>query len=184
MEKNDRKELPGADSGKSIGWQINPKPENWYDIARICINGHIISTQVKSSPHIKQRFCDKCGAATITKCQHCHLIIKGTYHSGSSISSWAKPSFCPNCGKPYPWTELALKAARELTDTLKNLTTKEREALKKSLNDIVRDTPQTPVAANRFKKIMAKAGQVTAGAVRDIVVDIASEAAKKIIWPS
>ena len=96
------------------------------------------------------------------------------------------PSFCPDCGKPYPWTEAKLKAAKELADELDNLSLEECELLKKSLDDIIvmEDTPQTPVAATRFKKLVAKAGQVAAQGFRDILVDIASETAKKLIWPS
>jgi len=93
------------------------------------------------------------------------------------------PSFCPDCGKPYPWTEAKLKAAQELSDELDNLSSEERNLLKKSLDDIVRDTPQTTVAATRFKKLVAKAGKVAADGFRDILVDVLSEAAKKIIWP-
>ncbi len=94
------------------------------------------------------------------------------------------PIFCPDCGKPYPWTEAKLKAAQELADGLDNLSKEERDILKKSLDDIVRDTPQTVVAATRFKKIVAKAGKVAADGFRDILVDVLSEAAKKVIWPN
>jgi len=94
------------------------------------------------------------------------------------------PSCCPDCGKPYPWTEAKLKAARELADELDNLSPEERDLLKKSLDDIMLDTPQTIVAATRFKKIAAKAaktGKATVKELRKLVVDIASETAKKII---
>ena len=94
------------------------------------------------------------------------------------------PIFCPDCGKPYPWTEAKLKAAKELTDLLEELEPEEREILKKSFNDIVRDTPQTTVAATRFKRLAAKAGKVAADGLKDILVDIASETAKKLIWSS
>jgi len=94
------------------------------------------------------------------------------------------PIFCPDCGKPYPWTEAKLKAAQELSDELDNLSPEEREMLKKSLNDIVRDTPQTTVAATRFKRLVAKAGKAAAGGFWDILKDVLSETAKKIIWPS
>ena len=77
-----------------------------------------------------------------------------------------------------------LKAARDLSDELDNLTPDERDLLKKSLDDIVRDTPQTTVSALRFKKLAAKAGSIAASALKDILVDIASEAAKKVIWPT
>jgi len=91
------------------------------------------------------------------------------------------PSFCPDCGKPYPWTEAKLKAARELTDLLEGLSTEECEILKKGFDDIMLDTPQTTVAATRFKKIAAKVGKIAAKQLRKLAVDIASETAKKII---
>ncbi|MFC1933668.1 DUF2321 domain-containing protein [Chloroflexota bacterium] len=93
------------------------------------------------------------------------------------------PSFCPDCGKPYPWTEAKIKAAQELADELDELTSEERELLKKSIDDIIRDTPQTTVAVNRFKRLVAKAGKPAADAFRDILVDIVSETIKKSIWP-
>lgn len=91
------------------------------------------------------------------------------------------PIFCPDCGKPYPWTEAKLKAARELTDLLENLSLKERDILKKTFDDIIRDTPQTAVAATKFKRLAAKVGKVAAEQLRQLIVDIASETAKKII---
>ena len=91
------------------------------------------------------------------------------------------PTYCPDCGKPYPWTEAKLKAARELTDLLEDLSTEEREILKKSFDDIMLDTPQTTVAATQFKRLAAKVGKIAAEQLRELVVDIASETAKKII---
>jgi len=159
---------------------------NWYDTAQICTNGHIITDTFITNPEESQKYCNKCGAPTITNCQNCKSPIRGFYHiSGVIYSSDLKlPSFCHECGKPYLWTEARLKAAKDLSDEIENLTPEERETLKKSLDDIVRDTPQTTVASTRFKKIAAKAGAVAASALKDILVDIASEAAKKVIWPS
>ena len=158
--------------------------ENKYDVAQICINGHVINPSYSSFPQFNQKFCDTCGAPTIINCGYCNTTIRGRYHGHITIAEFKPPSFCHECGKPYPWTESKLKAAKELSDEFENLTPEERETLKKSLDDIVRDTPQTPVASTRFKKIVAKAGKVAADGLRDILVDIASEAAKKIIWPS
>lgn len=62
------------------------------------------------------------------------------------------------------------------------LSKEERQELAGSLEDLVRDVPRTQVAAARFKRLATKAGAQTAGALRDILVDIASETATKAIW--
>jgi hypothetical protein len=181
----------------------------WYDEAQICLNGHIVNLMSISRPEHNRKFCERCGAPTITKCQYCNAPINGFCHEGPITKLTADefdidgmieeianpppniihdydslPSFCPECGKTYPWTEAKLKAAKELSNEFENLSSEERKILKKSLDDIIRDTPQTPVSATRFKKIVAKAGKAAADSLKDILVDIASEAAKKMIWPS
>ena len=158
--------------------------DSWYDTAQICTNGHVITTQLIFNPDHSMRYCDRCGASTITNCQNCNANIRGFYHtrtSGSEISK--RPSFCHECGRPYPWIEAKLKAAQELSDELDNLSPEERNLLKRSLDDIVRETPQTTVAVTRFKKLVAKAGPVAADGFRKILVDVLSEAVKKAIWP-
>jgi hypothetical protein len=172
------------DSGRTSGGgaDVNTsRHEDWYDTAQICTNGHVINEQLVSSPHINKKFCDKCGAPTITTCQYCNATIKGAYHTRTTTSSYARKSFCPDCGKPYLWTEAKLKAAKELADELNKLSLEEREMLKKSIDDIIRDTPQTPVAATRVKKLIVKAGKPAAEAFRKLFIDVASETAKKII---
>lgn len=180
--------------------------DNWYDTAQICTNGHIINWMSIDKPGDNRRFCDKCGAQTITNCQYCNAMIKGYYHT----IEWTKkdvikafqealnpppktllynlgltlPSFCPDCGKIYPWTEAKLKAAQELSDELESLSPEECDLLKKSIDDIVRETPQTTVAVSRFKRLVAKAGPVAADMYREILLPLLSEAVKKSIWPS
>lgn len=158
-----------------------------YDIAQICCNGHVITSTYHSSPQLGRKFCDKCGAHTITQCQYCSTQIRGYYHVPGYISSsllYDLPAFCPECGKPYPWTESKLKAAQEFSEEIENLDEEERSLLKSSLDDIIRDTTRTTVAAYRFKGIVAKSGQVAAEGFKNILIGIVSETVKKIIWPS
>lgn len=156
-----------------------------YDVAQVCLNGHMVNDSVGRSPEFNQKFCDTCGAETITKCPSCGNNIQGRYHGSGLVivSSFEAKAFCHNCGKPFPWTEAKIKAAKELSQEIEGLSAEERQQLEKSIDDIVRETPGTPLAATRFKKILSKAGKATAGAFRDILVDITSEAAKKMIWP-
>ena len=162
--------------------------DSFYEVAQICMNGHVITPSLKMHPIYSQKYCSQCGALTITTCPKCNKEIRGGYYTSLSIrnyeGSYKKPNVCHNCGTPYPWMASKLKAARDLSDELENLTPDERDLLKKSLDDIVRDTPQTTVSALRFKKIATKAGLIAASALKDILVDIASEAAKKVIWPT
>lgn len=164
--------------------------DSWYDTAQICINGHVINIQSVYCPEHNKKFCEKCGAPTITKCQNCNATVRGFFHEAGmgdlvyDYTDLVRPSFCPNCGKPYPWTEAKLKDAKELTDKLENLSLEEREVLKKSLDDIVQDTPQTNVAIDKFKKLIAKAGPVAVESLKIILFSIMSEATKRQIWPS
>ena len=158
--------------------------DSWYDTAQICTNGHIINILAKSNPINNEKFCHECGAPTITNCQDCGATIRGYYHTHGIPFGYNRPAFCYKCGKPYLWTEAGIQAARDLSDTLENLTDEEREELKENLDDIVRDTPQARVAAMQFKRMVAKAGKVAAAEFKDILVDIVSEAIKKVIWPA
>ena len=80
-------------------------------------------------------------------------------------------------GSPRVLDQLA--AAKELAQKMEGLTEEERELLARSLDNLVRDTPQIPVAATRVKRMLTKAGGAALQAFRDILVDIASETAKK-----
>ncbi len=161
--------------------------DSWYDTAQICLNGHSINSMAVSSPERNQNFCKECGQKTITDCPFCKTSIPGQYHdtgSGFAFYRFQIPKFCHNCGKPYPWTESAIEAAKEYADDLENLTLEQREKLKKSINDLVQDTPKTELAASKFKQLVTKAGGSTADIFQKVLVNIISETAKKLIWPS
>ena len=155
-----------------------------YDTAQICKNGHLITRSAESDETFREDFCRKCGAKTITACEQCGQKIRGRLHGAMpSAHPELVAKFCFKCGAPYPWTAKAISATRELLAE-SALSAPEQELMSKSLDDIVRDTPATQVAAARFKKFLPKAGKEIAEGVRSLVVDIASEAAKKILWPS
>ncbi len=159
--------------------------DDWYDTAQICMNGHVITEYATSSPAAKEDYCHRCGQPTITECKKCNSQIRGYRHiSGIGYISTkppVAPNFCYRCGQAYPWAEAKLNTAKELADELQELSNEDKHTLKESLDDIVKDTPATEVAAMRFKRILAKVGRDAAKALKDLVVDIASEAAKKVI---
>ncbi|MCK6463163.1 MAG: DUF2321 domain-containing protein [Candidatus Pacebacteria bacterium] len=152
-----------------------------YDVAQICQNGHVVNSGFTDYPQHNQSFCQHCGSATITKCPDCNASIRG-YYRGTMTLGYSAPSFCINCGHPYPWTTAKLQAAHELAQEIENISDEDRIVLQKSIDELVKDSPSTPVAATRFKKIMVKVGQTTAGMFREILVDVLSEAAKKALF--
>ena len=157
--------------------------EGYYDVMQVCENGHQITSLARSAPELTERYCRRCGAKTITACPKCNRNVRGYSEGYMSTTGLPVPAFCHACGQPYPWTEKKLAAARELAEEIEGLNLEEVETLKGSLDDLIRETPKTPVAAVRFRKLLAKAGAHTAQTFRDILVDIVSEAAKKAIWP-
>jgi hypothetical protein len=156
-----------------------------YDNAQVCVNGHVISQFATSRPQHNKNFCDKCGAQTTRTCAKCSKEIQGYYHTPGfhSLAKDEPPAFCHSCGAAYPWTEQRLATAQQFADEEAQFSAEERQQFQQSLNELVRQT-NSPLATSRFKKLLAKSGKVVSDGLRDILVDVLSEAVKKTIWPS
>lgn len=151
-----------------------------YDVAQICGNGHVANSFTKQSPQFNQTFCQTCGAATMTTCPGCQAPIRGGY--GGDWRQCEAPKFCINCGEPFPWTSLRIRAANDLAKELESIDDQDRSVLEESIGELIKETPSTQAAALKFKKVMAKVGTSTAYMFRDILTDVLSETAKKILW--
>jgi hypothetical protein len=158
--------------------------DSYYDTAQICLNGHVVTSMANSYPQHCQKYCDKCGAETITACLECNVAIRGYYHVPGFIgfSDYDRPAYCHNCGRPFPWTISGLEAASKLADELENLSDEEKEQLKSSFQDLIMDTPKTVVAETRFKKLLKKAGSDAYEGMKAILIDIVSETVRKSIF--
>lgn len=152
-----------------------------YRTAQVCLNGHSTTSDIQLSPELMARFCPECGEQTITQCPSCQKDIRGWYHVEGviSIRDYVPPRYCYDCGKPFPWTSRALEAARELTDEIDELTPDEKKTLKQAIADLSTDSAKTGLAATRYKKILGKIGKVAADALTKIVIEVATEGAKK-----
>ncbi len=149
--------------------------------AQICVNGHIVSSQLNNYPGVEEIYCSKCGAETITACKACNEPLRGVsrYAHGDE---YKRPAYCFKCGLPYPWTEAALNAANDLTRELE-LSDSDADALRSTFQDLVSESAQTTVAASRFRRIVAKAGPLAADGFKTILVNVVTEAAKKVMFP-
>lgn len=156
----------------------------FYHTAQICLNGHIINGFLDKYPEHNQNFCNACGAKTISQCPSCNADIRGAYEWDFASDDAKVPSYCHNCGKPYPWTQIAIDSTKELILLNDSASDKEKEYLNNNVQSLLVDTPKTKVVATKFKIFLKTARKEIGTGLKDILVDIISESAKKIIWPT
>jgi hypothetical protein len=165
-----------------MDWEFDDSYGPAYDVAQICLNGHVINDCSRTSSVLNQEHCEKCGEPTRTNCQSCGSDIRGRLLGPGVIhGQFLAPRYCWKCGHSYPWTERRLQAAKDLADEFDELDEADRTKLKASLDDLVKDSPATEVAGRRFKKIVAKLGKESAGAIKSVIIDVLSETAKKVL---
>ncbi len=153
----------------------------YYKNALICLNGHVISDNIGDYPEFAEKYCNICGAETITKCLKCNTNIRGEYYVEGVVCLGEEPkapSYCFNCGNPFPWTEDALEAARIAIDEDERLNSEDKEKLKMSLPDLIADTPRTSLAAARMKKAFLHVGNFNKEILMKFIVSSCCEAAK------
>ncbi|MBC8278161.1 MAG: DUF2321 domain-containing protein [FCB group bacterium] len=157
-----------------------------FDVGQVCLNGHAVNGSYRNNPLSNKNHCERCGAKTIIECLNCETAIQGVYRSDIffGLPNWQPPAYCHNCGEPFPWTESTIEAAQELANEIEELNDGERAMLADSIEDLVKDSPMTKVAATRFNKLMLKVGKDTLLVFRELLIDVISESAKKIVWPN
>lgn len=162
---------------------VGERPTSFTDTAQICMNGHIINDSFQKSPQLNKKHCPNCGEPTITECPECHKPIAGEIHYSNLFGahSFKLPAYCIECGKPYPWTVRNLHAAKDLAAELEELNSEEKKTLETSIEEITKDNTQAQVGATRIKKIMGKISSTTGEILQKVIVDVASETAKKIL---
>ena len=150
-----------------------------YLTGQVCKNGHFVTRDISYG------LTQQCGAPTITHCPFCSAPIHGDYFEPGiiSIADNEPDAYCYHCGKPYPWTESRLESMRMLIEEEEALSDDQKKIISESLPDIVSETPATKLASVRIKKALVSAGQFTADALRQFVIDFGCELAKKSILP-
>lgn len=154
-----------------------------YRNATICLNGHVISKYEANT----QRFCTKCGQKTFSYCLKCDAPIHGKYEKTGVMDLsgyYEMPYYCYNCGEPYPWTQKILDNAEELIALDDAIAEESKRLIMEAIPDLLVESPTTPVAAAKYRVGISKAGKTLKEMLHNLLVDVISETAKKIIFPA
>ena len=157
-------------------------PTVGYMTAELCLNGHVISGDVENEPEKTSKFCSQCGAETVHACPNCTVPLRGDHIYHDTIT-WMidTPKYCYSCGTAFPWTSAKIAAAKEHAGEIEGLDEADRKQLQEVIDDVAADGPRTNLAVSRFKRFLTKAGPAVGNVAYKIVVDVASDAAKKLI---
>ena len=153
---------------------------NYYN-ATICLNGHVIDKYLADV----EKYCSICGKETFSFCSCCNSPIRGKVKADGVIvaTHYKKPFYCYNCGTPYPWTQKILDNAVELVSLDDELDASSKELIKNAIPELLIDSPTTPLAVAKYQKGVSKAGQLVKDSLRQLLIDVISETAKKTLFP-
>jgi len=96
---------------------------------------------------------------------------------------YSRPAYCNNCGRAFPWTTAAVAATKELAIEA-DLSEMDRNELPDIIENLVRETPRSSVAAARMRRILEKAKPWASEGFKTILIEVVTEGAKKMIWPT
>ena len=153
----------------------------YYRTAQICEDGHTVNPNIEEYPETNQKFCDKCGQSTITKCPSCQTSIRGEYVIEGIVNCtpYEVPPFCYNCGNPYPSIQNSIDGMMELMELEASFNESEKQEMQKALLDISNDSSRTEIGVLKVKKMYKKISPTTKNIFTNIVVNIATEKAKQ-----
>jgi len=146
-----------------------------YDIAQICLNGHIVNDAARTYEHLNKKFCETCGARTIMECRHCKNEIQGAFDPRGEWGTehlTIAPKYCTWCGQPYPWTSQKILAAAEFIKELEELSSEDKEIFLSSFEEIVKESPKASVGAIKIKKLMRKLKKESFLSLKELLIHI------------
>lgn len=153
----------------------------------VCNNGHILEATLASATDLP-RDCPLCAALLIAACPGCREPILGVPvpARGSSADDFrsgpvpfAAPRYCHCCGRPFPWTERVVSAVRAAIRQIGALDAHERDQLRRSIDHIIHETPQTRLAVLRINAVLSRIGGESASALRELILSIAGDGVKQ-----
>jgi len=162
-----------------------------YDVQQVCENGHQITDCYNINQEKREGFCQECGAPTLTACPGCGVGIQGAQIEVNQSYADARfgrhklirrlsanvPSYCRNCGKPYPWTQRRIATAIQILTEFGDLNEAEKKTIEQDVENISKDVPEAELSAGRIKRIWERSKSVG----YEAIMEFASRTAAKIL---
>lgn len=155
-----------------------------YDVMQVCENGHKITGLYDLKPERRQNFCSNCGAKTMNVCPNCNKEIQGDRIAENIYKNYPiqlkrahVPSYCKNCGEPYPWTKKRIQTAIQNFMEFGDLNEDEKKTIEQDVENIAKDVPESELAARRIKRIWERGKSVG----YEIIMEFASRTAAQIL---
>ena len=148
-----------------------------YNTQQVCESGHQITPGIEVYPEKMETFCQKCGDPTLTACPSCETPIRGfprQVRRDTLESIVTVPSYCHECGQPYPWTK------KEIVQTFiefGNLEEEEKATIEQDVENIAKDGAEAELSAHRIKRIWEKGKAIC----YEPIMDFASRTAAHIL---
>jgi hypothetical protein len=85
------------------------------DVMLVCRNGHVITDRLRDCPEQGLSHCDRCGAATLSRCPTCGLELPGALPLPGPVPIGGRrpPAYCGQCGAAFPWAPRPRPAAED-----------------------------------------------------------------------
>ncbi|MBL8775336.1 MAG: DUF2321 domain-containing protein [Acidimicrobiales bacterium] len=159
-------------------------PANYYSEACVCRRGHVYVTDTSRMP--PSDHCETCGAMLITHCVDCDEALRGlSAPPGKMVaykSPYDPPSFCFNCGGPFPWAsrQARLWELENRLDEEAGLTEADRLTIHEQLEDLRSGELSDEEATERWQRLHDVAPGALAKAVKVVETVATAYTMKKL----
>lgn len=161
------------------------EPEEHFETALACANGHVITATLRAEPKKKASFCSTCGEPTVSACSRCSKPLKGAYwreELGYLLGGYRLPNYCDECGEPFEWTKRLISEATAAIRRSEQVSSADVEQFATDLPEIIKQSSKAVAATSRARSVLQRVGASTRQVVRDIFVQVVSNAVTSQIF--
>src|SRR5699024_5448130 len=144
-----------------------------------------ITYNYELTPSKQAKHCQTCGKETVTQCLHCNAAIRGKYNRPNVVTvgyRYSVPSFCHDCGHPYPCTQTLLDNVVEIVGFDEDIGDADKDIITSTILDIIIETSTRPVSRAKYKKHVNRTKYFVKEGLRNLLIDLVSECVKKSLW--